>query len=170
MSDTENPDRSESDSDSSADELQQELRKERRFSLARALGEMAGPGAMKGESPVTRLQQAETEIATWLRSHLTDSGGALQVVLHRRVKESDLLLGNFDHPLAVLADYCQRVLDSDYLLKDLVRATDVEWGRMMGERPFFDKEDASSHPDDPYTIDSTRHSLLAILQQLSPAD
>src|SRR5262249_44815878 len=121
-------------------ELEREIRKERKFTLAEAIGRMAGPGAMKGESPVARMQQAEVEIESWLRSHLADSGGALQVVLHRHVKESELLLNNFDQPLAVLAGYCQRVLDSDYLLKELVRDADIEWGRVMGERPYLEKE------------------------------
>jgi hypothetical protein len=69
---------------------------------------MAGPGAMKGESPITRMKQAEIEVGSWLRSHLTDAGGALEVVLHRRVKGSELLLNNFDQPLVVLASYCQQ--------------------------------------------------------------
>jgi hypothetical protein len=38
-------------------ELEREIRQERKFTLAEAIGRLAGPGAMKGESPVTRLQQ-----------------------------------------------------------------------------------------------------------------
>ena len=41
--------------------------------------------------------------------------------------------------MVVLAGYCQRVLNSDYLLKELVRDADVEWGRVMQERPYFEK-------------------------------
>src|SRR3974390_3493147 len=94
-------------------ELELEIRKERKFTLAEAIGRLAGPGAMKGESPVARMQQAEVEIASWLRSHLADAGGALPVVLHRYIKGSELLLNNFDQPLVVLASCCQRVIDSD---------------------------------------------------------
>ena len=119
---------------------------------------------MKGESPVPRLQQAEYEIASWLNTHLTDSGGTLKGVLQRNVNGSELLLKNFDHPLAVLADYCQNVLDSDYLLKELVRNSDIEWGRMMGERPFFEKEGKPADPNDPYTVESVRIILLKLLR------
>lgn len=153
--------RSESDA-----ELEREIRRERKFSLQEAIGRMAGPGAMKGESPFTRLQQAETEIAHWLRSHLQDA--RVEVVLHRDIKESELLLKNLDQPpLVVLARHCQRVLDSHYLLEELVRNVDVEWGRTMGERPHFEKEGASADLDDPYTIESVRTTLSELLKQLS---
>src|SRR4051812_2328056 len=102
-------------------ELEREIREGRKFTLEEAIGRMVGPGAMKGESPVTRMQQAEIEIGSWLRTHLTDAGGALEVVLHRRVKGSELLLNNFDQPLFILSSYCQQVLASDYLLKEVVR-------------------------------------------------
>src|SRR5947208_16728492 len=91
MSDNQDTPRSEADA-----ELEREIRKGRKFTLEEAIGRLAGPGAMKGESPVARMQQAEIEIASWLRSHLPDAGGALRVVLHRDVKASDLLLNGFD--------------------------------------------------------------------------
>ena len=162
MSDSQNKQRSEADA-----ELEREIRRGRKFTLEEAIGRMAGPGAMKGESPVPRLQQAEVEIGSWLRSHLKDADGALQFVLHRNVKESELLLKNLGHPLVVLAAYCQQVLDSDYLLRELVRNVDFEWGRTMGERPYFEKEGSPCHPNDPYTIESVRNSLLDLLTQLA---
>src|SRR5262245_25126650 len=82
-------------------ELEQEIREGRKFTLEEAIARLAGPGAMKGESPIARMQQAEIEIGSWLRTHLLDSGGSLEVVLHRRVKGSELLLNNFDQPLVV---------------------------------------------------------------------
>src|SRR5262249_39828622 len=88
-------------------ELQREIREGRKFSLEEAIARLVGPGAMKGESPVARMQQAEMEIGSWLRTHLTDASGALEVALHREVKGSELLLNNFDQPLIVLAAYCQ---------------------------------------------------------------
>ena len=49
----------------------------------------------------------------------------------RNIKESELLLNNFDQPLIVLAACIKRVLDSDFLLKELVRQADVEWGQCI---------------------------------------
>src|SRR6476659_2611594 len=97
-------------------ELERENRKGRKFTLAEAVGRLAGPGMMKGESPVARMQQAEAEIASCLRAHLADAGGALQVVLRRQINGSEILLKDFDHPLVVLARCCRSLLNSDYQL------------------------------------------------------
>ena len=165
MGDSQNPPRSEAD-----DCLEREVREGRKFSLQEAIGRLAGPGAMKGESPVARLHQVEMEIASWLGSHLRDAGGALEVVLLRRLRGSDLLLNNFDHPLHVVAGYFAQVLDSDYRLQELVRDCDVEWGRILGERPYFEKAGAAPNPDDPYTAESVRNVLSALLKQLTVAE
>jgi hypothetical protein len=151
-------------------QLEREIREGRKFTLEEAIARMAGPGAMKGESPITRMKQAEIEIGSWLRSNLTDAGGALEVVLHRRVKGSELLLNNFDEPLVVLASYCQQVLDSDYLLKEVVREADIEWGRVMLERPHFENEGLPPHPDDPYTIETVRSTLSQLVVELTAGD
>src|SRR5215472_7560205 len=104
MSDDQDKQRSEADA-----ELEREIRQGRKFTAQEAMGRMIGPGAMKGGSAIPRKQEAETAIGTWLRSNLTDSTGALQALLHRRLKESTLLLHNLDQPLLALADYCQQV-------------------------------------------------------------
>jgi hypothetical protein len=148
-------------------ELEREIRRERKFSLAEAIGRLAGPGMMKGVSPVPRKHQAGVEIENYLRRHLTDAAGALGVVLLQRVKESDLLLNNYDQPLVVLAGYLQRVLDSDHLLTELVREADIEWGRVLGERPHFEKEGCPHHPDDPYTIESVRITFSSLIENLA---
>lgn len=148
-------------------ELEREIREGRKFTPKEAIARLAGPGAMKGASPVSPVQQAEIEIGVWLRSHVADAGGALQVVVHRHLKGSDLLLNNPDQPLHALAGFCQRVLASEHLLKELVREADVEWGRSMDERPFFESEGSPPHPSDPYTVESVRQALVEVLNQLA---
>jgi hypothetical protein len=165
MSDNKDTQRSKADA-----ELEREIRKGREFTLEEAIGRMAGPGAMKGESPVTRRQQAAVEIEHWLIHHMPAGNDELQVVLLRCVRESKFLLNNFDQPLAALAALCRHVLDSDYLLKEFVRRADVEWGQVQGQRPFFEQEGSSPHPDDPYTIDSVRNALCMLVTQLAAKD
>src|SRR5262245_21944775 len=104
---SENPDKPCSEADA---QLEREVRAERKFTVAEAIGRLAGPGSMKGASPVTRKQQAESEIETWLRQHLADAGGALPAVLLRRISASEQLLNNLDQPLVVLLTYCQAFL------------------------------------------------------------
>jgi hypothetical protein len=155
-------------SDSKAD-LESEIRRGRQFTPQEALARMAGPGAMKGASPVSRQQQAEVEIGTWLRSHVADDVGALKGVLHRHLKGSDLLLNNLEQPLVALADHCRRILASDDILREVVRETDVEWGRLMDERPYFETADCAPHRDDPYTVESVRKALNEALEKLPSA-
>src|SRR5262249_36911353 len=66
-------------------QLQREIRAERKFSLSEAIGRLAGPGAMKGASPVDRRQQAAAEIEEYLGGHMADSAGILHGVLLRQV-------------------------------------------------------------------------------------
>jgi hypothetical protein len=86
-------------------ELEQKIRKERKFSLAKAIGRLAGPGMIKRVSPVTRQEQAGLEIEEFLARLLTDVTGALQLALLGGVQACDLLLTNYEPPHLVLAGY-----------------------------------------------------------------
>ena len=155
------------DRQSEADgDIEREIRQGRKLGAKDVLARLAGPGAMKGASPISPVQQAETEIGNWLGGNLSDACGALRVVLHRQLKGSALLLDNLDQPLLALSAYCRRLLDADNLLKEIVREADVEWGRTMDERPYFDREGMQSNPDDPYTYESVRQALVDALQKL----
>ena len=151
-------------------ELERQIRADRKFTLSEAIGRLAGPGAMKGVSPVDRKQQAVAEIQEYISRHLADAAGALSGVLLRNVQESELLLKGFDQPLAVLDGYVRLVLGSEYALKELVREADVEWGRVFGERPRFDQEGRPPAPDDPYTLESARTALTQLADGLTAGE
>lgn len=159
-------DREERTADAAA-EIEREIRERRKFDPKEAIARLAGPGAMKGASPISPEQQAEIAIGSWLRGHVSDPAGALNAVLHRDLKGSRPLLDNPTQPLVALEDYCKRLLASDQLLKEIVREADVEWGRAMDERPHFEREGSPQHPDDPYTVQSVREALAGALKQLS---
>jgi hypothetical protein len=161
MAEQNRTDRSESDA-----ALEREIRRGRKFSLNEALGRMGGQGMLKGGSPVPPQQQAEFEIGLYLRDHLSDASGVLPVVVLRRVKQSELFLHNRNEPLHVLSDYVGRLLQSPDLLKELVREADMEWGQVIGERPYFQQEGHASSPDDPYTFESVRADLSRLLESL----
>lgn len=150
-------------------EVEHEIRRGRKFTAREAMARMIGPGALKGASPVSKVQQAETEIGAWLAGNLADSTGALPAVLQRHIKGSELLLNNLDRPLFALAGYCRQVLASNHHLEELVREADIEWGRRMDERPHFNREGVAAHPDDPYTKDSIRTALGEVLARISAA-
>lgn len=162
----ENAEPTQSDKDA---ELEREIRKGRKFTLAEAIGRLAGPGMMKGVSPVSLIRQAEAKINDFLTRQLTDSGGALKTVILRRITNTELLLNNPDQPLIVLASGIERVLQSDYLLKELVRDADIEWGQIFGQRPYFEEEGCAPDPNDPYTFESVRNTLSQLLEKLAEA-
>ena len=147
-------------------ELQREIRAGRSFSMAEAIGRLAGSGGMKGGSPVAGRQEAEAAIADHVRSHLPDVPGVLKDVLVRDVAGSPLLLRDHDRPLPILGAHVRQILASEALLADLVRATDAEWGRVMGERPYFDPDGGRPDPADPYTTESVRRALSRLLESL----
>ena len=159
-------DQAKTPSEADAD-LEREIRDGRKFTLAEAIGRLAGPGMMKGISPATRKQQAEAELDSFVERNLNSPAGALSVVLLRQFKESELLLRNYDRPLVALASYVQQILDSEYLLQEFVREADVEWGRAYGERPHFEKPGASSDQNDPYTTTSVGTSLSQLIEKLA---
>ena len=157
------PEDRQTDADS---DIEREIRQGRKVTAKDVMARLAGPGAMKGASPVSPVQQAETEIGNWLGNNLADDCGALRAVVHRQLKGSELLLENLDQPLIALAGYCRRVVASDNLLKEIVREADVEWGRSMDERPYFEREGSAPDPDDPYTIGSVRDALIDAMEML----
>jgi len=148
-------------------DLEREIREGRKFSMAEAIGRLAGPGCMKGASPFTGKRQAEAEIEDCLDRHLADGAGVLREVVLRHIKESEHLLNHPDQSRVALASYIQGVLGSEYLLKELVREADVEWGKTLGERPHFESEERPPHPDDPYTFESVRVALSQLHESLT---
>jgi hypothetical protein len=163
---SENPDPESADRD---EEIEREIRRNRKFSMNDAIGQLAGGDFMKGGTPVSVTQQAKLEIEEYLFRHLVDSPGVLRIVLRRRLGES-LLNGNCDQPLGALAEYVTRLLASERLLEEFIREADAEWGRMYDERPFFQVPGRSPEPDDPYTIDSVRLALVQLLERLASGE
>lgn len=146
--------------------IEREVRLGRKLGVKDLMAHIAGPGALKGASPVSPVLQAETAIGSWLGRNLADSEGALRAVVHRHLKGSALLLENLDTPLVALAGYFRVLLSADNRLADIVREADLEWGRAMGERPHFERDGAAPHSDDPYTLESVRSVVREALARL----
>jgi hypothetical protein len=58
-------------------------------------------------------------------------------------------------------------LGSEYLLKELVREADVEWGRVFDKRPYFEADGCPPVPADPCTLESVRAALIQLLAELT---
>jgi len=148
-------------------ELEREIRSRRKFSLAEAIGRLGGGELMKGASPVTEKRQVELQVEHYLEQHLADAEGALEAVLLRRVRDSDILLKQgYEQPLAALALLIEQVLVSEESLRQFVNEVDAQWGHMYRERPYFQQEGQPPHQDDPYTLSSVRAKLAKLLEPL----
>jgi len=139
--------------------LQHTARDGREFSLEEAIARLAGPGGLKGASPLMGRRAAEAAIELAVRRDLSDPGGALATVLIRAVVTSDVLAADPHRPDVALAVVLDRHLASSELLGDLVRDADQEWGQVMGERPYFERAGEPADPADPYTRTSVRQAV-----------
>ena len=147
-------------------ELEREIRSQRKYSLAEAIGRAAGD-LMKGASPVTQERQAELEVEQYLEAKLTDAEGALLPELRRRVLGSETLLGEgYERPLEALARVTRHLLAAEARLRRFVTRVDAEWGRIYSERPYFELEGRAPSPGDPYTVESVRAALVDLLVEL----
>lgn len=148
-------------------EIEREILRDRKFSLADAVGRLGGGDLLKGDSPVPRKRQAEFEIERYLERNLIDGQGALRRVLLGRVRNSELFLRNgYDQPLETLAGVADQLLGSNLLLEAFVTEVDREWGRLYLERPHLEKPGEPPHPDDPYTFASVRQKLQDLVSRL----
>jgi hypothetical protein len=146
--------------------IEQEIRSKRKFSIAEAIGREGG-ALLKGASPVTLKRQAELQLGQCLGRHLDDAEGALEKVLVRLVRESEILLStHYADPLPALLQVTEGILRSEARLRRLVRAVDAEWGRIYSERPYFDRPGSPPHRKDPYTVAVVREALTQLLEEL----
>jgi len=144
--------------------IEQEIRRRRGFTVAGALAGRDGGGHLKGASPTPLLRQAALDLAHWLDTHLEDHDGALRAVVLRSVTQRPDLLERHAHdPAGAVAAWLPAVLANRAALAELVRQADVEWGRLYQERPFFEREGAPPHAEDPYTRDDVHRRLTDLL-------
>ena len=145
---------------------EQEILRGRKFELSEALARQAA-GALKGASPVTLAKQLLLAVDNLLERHLPDGEGSLaRVIIVRLETDPPLLARHFGDPAGVLSEFSRQILESQQALDELVRQADARWGRDYDERPLFNSPQGPVHPDDPYTPDSVRASLEALLRAI----
>lgn len=154
---------------SKEDDIQHEVLVRQKFTLAGAIGRQAG-GAMKGASPIPKLNQVIMELIQFIDHNLSDSSGALKSVLQRRVKANEVLIDrHLDQPLVGLKKIIQPLLEMDIVLYEFVRQVDVRWGQIFRERPHFQQPGQLPHPDDEYTHESVKSDLMDFMKKVENA-
>ncbi|MDJ0716874.1 MAG: hypothetical protein QNJ54_22110 [Prochloraceae cyanobacterium] len=147
-------------------EIQREILSDRKFSLGELIAREGG-GFLKGESPVPKLVQVITEINMFISANLSDSSGALQAILHTWVQADEVKVSeHLNSPMIALREIIEAIVDNPQLLYELVKQVDRKWGQMYDERPYFQRPGQSAHPDDEYTHESVRKSLIELLNKI----
>lgn len=150
-------------------DLQREIRGERKFSLGEAIGREGGSFLKGSQAMVPRPLRALAMINGFIDQHLQDTDGALQLCLKRWVK-TDVRVGKYlDKPLVALQVIVLDIAQQPQVLCEFARQVAVDWGRMNGERPYFQKLGTAPHPEAIYSHDSIREILAGLLSQLSIA-
>jgi hypothetical protein len=148
-------------------DLEADIRRQREFSLAEAVGREAG-ASLKGASPVPPADQLLLEIDEILAGSLDDGEGSLARTLGEDLAGNPPLLArHFGDPVGALGEYLAGIFEHPTNLETLVRRTDARWGREYDERPHFEKPGQPPHPDDPYTLRSVTRVLRDLRARLS---
>lgn len=145
--------------------IEREIRSHHRFTLADAIGQRAGSGFFAGSTIVPPAREAAMALRQYVERHLDDSDGCMRTVLVRRFDET-VMSQHLDDPVAPLAPVLHRILHNDEVLYEFVRQVDVEYGRLMDERPHFQRPGQPPHPDDVYTHATVRDALGKLHRQL----
>lgn len=149
--------------------IEQEIRRERKFSLASAIAQESSD-FLKGESPVPRLQQVKSELINFVNHHIDDPSGTLQATLHELIQSDDAICSrHFETPLRALPELLHPLTTREVALQDFVRRVDMRWGQIHDERPRFKRPGVPPHPDDEYTYGSIRAQLVRLLSAVQQA-
>lgn len=147
-------------------DLQREIQSQRKFSLSEAIGRAGGSFLKGSQDMVPRPLRALAVINGFIEQHLNDTDGALQLCLKRWVK-TDIRIGQYlDKPLDALYLIVLDIVQQPQTLYELARQVAVEWGKMNGERPRFQKPGAEPLVDMVYTHCGIRETLTGLLNKL----
>ncbi len=145
--------------------LQREIRLGRKFSLTEAIGREGGSFLKGSQAAIPRPLRALATINGWLEQNLRDPNGALHPCLKQWVKD-DVRLGQYlDAPLLALRVIVSDILINPEILYEFSRQVAIEWGRINGERPYFQLPETAPHANVVYSHQCVRGLLAELIGQ-----
>ena len=146
--------------------IQREILRERKFSIAEAIGREGG-NFIKGHSPIPRLDQVISLLTVFIRNNINDSSRVLMTVLQTIVKNDRMRVAeSIEKPMAYLHALIKSYVDNRELLYELTREVDFKWGQINGEKPHFQKPGEEPHPDDEYSHEIVEEKLKGLLKNI----
>ncbi|MGD1867380.1 MAG: hypothetical protein ACFB0D_22755 [Phormidesmis sp.] len=146
-------------------ELQREIRKGRKFSLAEAIGREGG-SFMKGESAVPRPVRANNAIKQFLDSQLIDTSSAFATTLFTWAKADIRVSRQLDTPLVALAQILESLLSEPTTFYEFYRQVAIAQATITGDRPHFQQPGEPPHPEADYSHKLIRTQLLELLEHI----
>jgi hypothetical protein len=136
--------------------LEREIRAQRKFSLAEAIGREGG-SFMKGESAIPRPLRATAAINQFIVAHLHDPASALSSTLQAWAKDDIRVARQLDRPLVALTQIIEGILANAITLCEFARQVAIAHSQLTGDRVVFAPE---------LTHEPIKAELLMLLGQL----
>jgi len=146
--------------------LEREIRTNRKFTLAEAIGREGG-SFMKGESSIPRPLRATTRINQFITTHTQDPAGAFATTLSSWVTNDIRVSRQLDTPLVALNQVIESTLKEPTSFIEFFRQVAIAQSKLTGDRPYFQQLNQPPHPEADHTHDSIRAALVQLLQDLS---
>jgi hypothetical protein len=146
--------------------IQREILRERKFSIAEAIGREGG-SFIKGHSPIPRLDQVISLLTIFIQNNLKDSSRVLMSVLQTTVKNDRTRVAeSIEEPMVYLHGLIKSYVDNHEMLYELAREVDFKWGQINDEKPHFQKPGEEPHPDDEYSHEIVEGMLKGLLKKI----
>jgi len=146
--------------------IQREILRERKFSIAEAIGREGG-NFIKGYSPIPRLDQVISLITVFIANNISDSSRVLMTVLQTNVKNDRIKIAeSIETPLRYLHHLIKSYVDNPHQLYELKREVAFTWGQINDEKPYFQKPGEPPHPDDEYSHEIVKEMLTRLLAKI----
>ncbi|MEM6590466.1 MAG: hypothetical protein AAF651_01240 [Cyanobacteria bacterium P01_C01_bin.73] len=146
--------------------LEQEIIRERPFSLAEAIGR-EGSGLIKGTSPIPPLAQAKATVERFIDEHINDTAGALKITLQTWVNANARLSQHLRSPLSALHQSLTELQQNPALFYEFARQVNRCWGQISGETPHFQKPGEPPHSDTEYSHEKIEQAIADCATALS---
>ena len=148
--------------------IEQEIRAQRKFTLAEAIGREGG-SFMKGESAIPRPLRAIAQINQFIAASLPNSTSALSTALQSWAKEDIRVSRHLDTPLVALSEIIESLIDEPTTFQEFFRQVAIAHSHLTGDRPHFQAPNQSPHPNSQYSHKSVKHQLAALLKKIEEA-
>ena len=148
--------------------LSREIRGQRKFSIAEAIGREGG-SFLQGESAIPRPLRAAAEVNRFIGDRASDPAGALATTLQTWASDDIRLSRQLDTPLVALAQIVESLLSEPTTFCEFARQVAIAHAQMTGDRPYFHPLNGLPHPaaaEAKVTHEAIKTELTALYQRL----